>query len=340
MDSVDFNTVEQDPHVGNAAKIDTEIIGRLAGVDDYFFPDYVYTNDELCTMLFMFSHIFLNNTDIDNQARSRIGRDTYKFQRRQINSNSPSNSPFLENQPQIRNQNQNVGPIQEKGIVSFRQDKKEAIAPAKVLMGIIAGLTANTVLSGKTITSKIMPAPMEADVTLKDPILAVTFGNLLGTASFFEFSNQVTIEQSLIYGAQGTWVNDTCCTYYATDGVTNAVALRKANRGSLAQIRGALDGYSIGKNLKNVQDIQNIRLSSILKSYYSFPRASAANKLGFSYCDRRENKPTSQDLNDIGTTYNEIYKFAFSVASSVYKGDGLATVLDRAANNLQGKTVT
>lgn len=301
--------------------------------DEYYFPDSVYNDDELCTMLFMFSHIFLNNTHEQSNNVRRNRRATYQFQRSQT-SNSPVNSAFLDNQP-IRGNQENVGLIQEKGIVSFRLDKTEAIAPAKVLIGIIAGFTDNAVLSGKAISAKLN-SEMSVDVTLKDTVLAATFGQMMGTASFFDFGTNNNYEQSLIYGVQGTWVNETCCNYYATAGVTNARLLRKSNRGSLAQIRGSLDGYIIGKNLKNV-DAKQLRLSTILKSYYSWPHMSTTgNKLGVSYCDRRENRPTSTEIADIGNSYNTIFNYVFSKENSAYKGDLIGSYLDKAAGSLQG----
>src|SRR5699024_2803900 len=149
--------------------------------DEYYFPDGIYNDEELCTMLFMFSHIFLNNTREQSNYVRRYRRATYQFQRSQT-SNSPVNSAFLDNQP-VRVNSENVGPIQEKGIVSFRLDKTEAIAPGKVLIGIIAGFTENALLSGKAISAK-MNSEMPVDVTLKDAVLAATFGQMMGTASF------------------------------------------------------------------------------------------------------------------------------------------------------------
>lgn len=318
-------------HVENVARIDTEIMGKFPNLEDYYFPDNVYNEDELCTMLFMFSHIFLNNSRAIQQS-PRVRRATYQYQGTGKTSNAvPINSAFLDSD--------HVNPIQEKGIVSFRLDSKEAIAPAKVLIGIIAGMTDTVVTSGKAITQKVAGSPMTEEVTLKDPILAVTLGSHMGTASFYEFSNSNSgIDQSLIYGVQGSWINSTCCTYYAIEGVTDPRALRKSSRGSLAQIRGALDGYIIGKNLKNNigRDAQQLKLSIILKSYYSWPHVTAGGKkYGLSYCDRRDNRPNSQDIAETGNTYNQIYNYAYTLENSQYKGDLINSFVDRAASNLQ-----
>lgn len=329
MDSVNFNTVEQDPYVEKAALVDSRIIGLLPNVVDYYFPDYVYTEQELCTMLFMFSHIFLNNTYESTVARGK--RATYQFQK---SAQAPVNSGFVES----ASKDVFVNPIQEKGVVSFRQDKSEAIAPARVLIGVIAGLTTDAVLSGKAITKAMVNNEITNEVTLKDGLLAVTFGNMMGTASFFEIKNQaVDYDQSLVYGAKGTWINETCCTYYATDGVTNGRLLRRSNRGSLAQIRGSLDGYIIGKTLASLGSTQ-IRLSSILKSYYSAPHiTTTSTRFGVSYCDRNTNKPTTTELSDIGNSYNQIYNFINSRENSVYRGELLSTQLNQAVNVQQGK---
>ena len=331
LDSVDFNTVEQDPNVEKMALLDSQIIGLWPKTLEYKFPDYVYTDEELCTMLFMFSHIFLNNTQGSVVARGK--RATYQFSR---NEEAPVNSDFVtSNDNYIVNQY----PIQEKGIVSFRQDKSEAIAPAKVFIGIIASLTSNPILSGKTI-SKAMMAGTEIpnEVTLKDGLLAVTFGNMMGTASFYEINNQQNdYNQDYIYGMKGTWVNQTCCTYYGIDQVTSGRLLRRSNRGSLAQIRGSLDGYIIGKNLQNMGATQanQLRLSTILKSYYSEPQLSTTT-FGVSYCDRSIRKPATSDLSDIGNNYNVIYNFISNKEGSIYRGENLINQLNQAVNTQSG----
>lgn len=318
-------------HVENAARIDTEIMGKLPNLEEYYFPDNIYNDDELCTMLFMFSHVFLNNSRAI-QYSARVRRATYQYQGSKTSNPAPINSAFLDGA-------EHLNPIQEKGIVSFRLDSKEAIAPAKVLIGIIAGMTDTVVTSGKAITQKVSGSGMTEDVTLKDPILAVTLGSQMGTASFYEFSNSNNgIDQNLIFGAQGSWINTTCCTYYAIEGVTDPRALRRSSRGSLAQVRGALDGYIIGKNLKNNigRDAQQLKLSTILKSYYSWPHiTTGSKKYGLSYCDRRDNRPNSQDVVEVGNTYSQIYNYAFTQENSMYKGDLINTYVDRAASNLQ-----
>lgn len=319
MDSVNFKTVEQEAYVGNVAQIDTQIVGIQTGLtsNDYNFPDYVYTNNELCTMLFMFSHIFLNNT----YEASRVKRATYQFQK---SDTQPVNSPYVDTLTPAY-------AIQEKGVVSLRQDKNEAIAPARVLMGIITGMTDSPVLSGVTIANQVGSSGMKDDNNLKDAVLAVTLGSLMGTASFFE-KQDPNLDQSLIFGVKGTWINETCCTYYETQKVSSGKALRLSNRGSLAQIRGALDGYILGNNLKTIQDAKQLRLSQILKSYYSFPHVTTTgNKLGLSYCDRRDNKPNSATLNEVSQSYNRIYNYIFSRENTVYRGDLLSTALDQAA---------
>lgn len=318
-------------HVENSARIDTEIMGKFPNLEDYYFPDNVYNDDELCTMLFMFSHVFLNNSRAI-QYSARVRRATYQYQATKTSNPTPINSAFLDG-------GEHLNPIQEKGIVSFRLDSKEAIAPAKVLIGIIAGMTDTVVTSGKAITQKVSGTGMTEEVTLKDPLLAVTLGSQMGAASFYEFSNSNNgIDQSLIFGAQGSWVNTTCCTYYAIEGVADPRALRRSSRGSLAQIRGALDGYIIGKNLKNNigRDAQQLKLSIILKSYYSWPHVNnGGKKYGLSYCDRRDNRPASTDIAETGNTYSQIYNYAFTQENSQYKGDLINTFVDRASSNLQ-----
>lgn len=314
--------MDQQTHTQHLATINTAILGKMADVPtQYYFPDYIFTDDEKCSLVWMFSHIYLNNS----ASAFRRKRATYNIPRsNQVTSNYNNNNNKNNNigvQPTV---NPFVNPIQEKGVVTLRQDRVEAISPALVLYGVVAGLTTSPVLDGKSIT-KLNDDRLQG-VTLKDHVLAVTLASLQGSAILSQIS--MGLDEKLIFGAAGTWQNSTCCTYYALDGVESKSKLEFSSRGSLAQIRGALDGYVIGNYLKNVA-VKPTKLSTILKSYYSRPHITSGDFV--SYCDRAIRKPTTTDLSDVSNAYRTIY----SVVSSDnfdWLNHGFTSALDKAAS--------
>ena len=292
MDSIDLNTLEQNSNVLNAANIDSQIVGLVSNIKsvDYSFPEFVFTPDEACTMMYMLSHNFVNHD-----------------------------------------------PIQEQGVITFHENPSEAIAPTKVLAGIIAGMTDSPITSGKLISGKLTGVTIQTEVDLKDAILAVTFGNLMGIASFYEFqNNKPSYDSKLIYGVKGSWINGT----YTLDGTANSFQmLRNSNRATLGQIRGALDGYIIGTHLKRNMATKGVKLtlSSILGLYYSSPQIGAfMDKLGVNYCDRADQMPNKVELSQVGTAYNQIFNYIYSKEGSLYKGDLMYEALYNGATNVQG----
>lgn len=324
--NVDFNTMDQLPdYISN---IDTQIVGRMFE-SDYYFPDNIYKKEEVCSLLFMFSHYFLNNTE----PRNRIyKRGVFNFS----NNATPVASSF---KASLSN-NDFLNQIQEKGIVSYRQDNNEAIAPANVLKGIIAGLNQNFKLSGNDILISLGKKPEITDSTISDPILAVTLGSMAGSAYFF-ISNP-NLDDNSVFGVNGNWANSTCCSYYAlgSNQFKNVKSLQFSNRGSLAEIRGALDGYIIGSNLKKMQtEAKKLKLSQILSNFYTKPHKRTGSNDFPTYCDRGSSMPTSTDLKSVTDSYGFIYRYYSDSESFTLKSDSFKSKLDEAART-QGSKMT
>ncbi|XP_046914380.2 uncharacterized protein LOC124495098 [Dermatophagoides farinae] len=319
LDDIDFNELEFTSVVQKRLEIDTKILGLSTLVEtDYYFPDSIYSEQELCTMLNMFSHFFLNTTD--RMMNNRYRRGVYVFDQPYDNSNSRAGT--------VGNFANAQYSIKEKGVVTFRQNSLEAIAPSKVLIGIVSGLTKNPLTDGVKIAHGF-----KEQVSFKDPFLATTLANMPGTAVFYESTNNDRFNEKLIYGVTGEWIDEPCCNHYAIkDSISSIIKLRFSNRGSLAQIRGALDGYIIGKHLRKF-DSTNTRLSNILRSYYSVPhsRSGKNQDLGVSYCDRSVEKPPQSDLNNEIDTYARIYRFLQDMEGMNPRTNSFSSILDRAS---------
>ena len=267
---------------------------------DYKFPDRFFTQPELCSLYYMLSHNVYNITQSDrvlySQQVFRGKRQTYN-NRQQQQQNYGNYGKQNTNQNQNQHQNQfnrqyantpdntrtNTGavqsnfleryPIREEGVVSFRGNKDEAIAPARVLIGVIAGLSQSMKGSINDVLKDLNPRLILGQDKTIDPLMAVTIGDLWGFATVSSAQND---EKKYYYGVSGQWNSGSCTTHYALTGVSltdydKAIKNLKATK---AEIRGGIDGYLIGKNLKNVQsstniDTKTVRLSTILRSYYS-----------------------------------------------------------------------
>lgn len=290
MEAINFETMEQKSFIEYMASIDSIIVGLFPNLVDYYFPDEIYTEDELCLLLYTFSHKF----DLVD------------------------------------------GKITERGVIAFRRNPTEAIAPSNLIAGIISAYS-QWQLSGKDISSRLS-VPMSDDIRMDDGVLAVTFANRMGSGSFFELSN--SIEPKMIYGLKGYWHNETYLMF--DDGLVPAKSIemiRKCNRASLAQIRGSLDGFIIGRRLRsNHENVIKLSLSTILRMYYSSPEiVSVVNQLGVHYCDRTELVPTAEELKRIGQQYEQIYNYIYSLDGAKYYGDQLYEHLMHSAIKTQSE---
>ena len=74
-------------------------------------------------------------------------------------------------------------------------------------------------------------------------------------------------------------------------------------------IRGGLDGYLIGKDLRTMGQMYGAkkpRLSQILRSYYSKPKTLKTGTFTVSYCNR-DQPLNMQELQDTATSYAAIF---------------------------------
>lgn len=321
MDGVDYETNILPEHIDKISQINTQIVGKSTLFDyEYYFPDSVYTENELCTLYSMFSHIFVNSSISSTPVRvGRRRRDTYSY-------GTSGNGQFNVD---------NVHSIQEKGVVTFRQDRNEAIAPARVLYGIIAAYAPNPVKSTQEILSKLN-INKKTTTTLTDEIFDVTLGNLMAS-SMFDSQNS-RYDASLIYGVNGEWQNTSCCTYYGIP-LANGLSLYKlriSSRGSLAEIRGGLDGYIIGTYLKKHNTV-SLSLSKILKSYYSKPHLATGSEPFVSYCDRATYKPQAQVISNDGNAFKEVYTALTGEEKFPWKSENFQSTLEQASKTNSGR---
>lgn len=149
----------------------------------------------------------------------------------------------------------------EKGVASFRNIKTMAIAANRVLLGMAVGLS-----SPPTRTTRDIIKELDKNINTDnipdgqiDPLLGVTLSDLLGIDA--GMSLQVPTGQAL-FGVDGQWNSTACQTSFRLNSnVTLA---------TLAELRGGLDGWNIGRKLPEViQKYPKITLSQILRMYYS-----------------------------------------------------------------------
>ncbi|CAG2105036.1 unnamed protein product [Medioppia subpectinata] len=199
---------------------------------NYYFPDQYYKVNELCSLYHMLSHNIYNQT---------IGINT----------------------------NQSV--IREDGVVSRRAHQTEAIALARVLLGVIAGLSPNA----RTQASDILKAwgsaqPMDpAYDQFVDPVPALTLADLWAVKPVK--SNPY---ERYAYGVNGQWATGANSTaYYGLKDIPdNKFAIIEPYiRATRGELRAGVDGYLIGRELRRLYPHFNpgdVRLASILRAYY------------------------------------------------------------------------
>ena len=163
------------------------------------------------------------------------------------------------------------------GVVSFRNDKKMAIAMNRVLLGTAVGLLLQKGTS-KTVRGTIKDlAPKVNTDNIPDGnidvLLAVTLSDLLGIDAG---SGLTQPANGIMFGAHGHWNSTACQTRYKLD--------KNGTLATRAELRGGLDGWNIGRTVPMIfQQNPKISLSQILRQYYS-PRGLAADA---SVCQRQ-----------------------------------------------------
>jgi hypothetical protein len=302
-----FDETVQNSYKNPRDKLLDDINNAFLGFPDidhnYYFPDYVYTEEERCSMFYMLSHNIINTT----QTRRRLGfspfggrikRQSYQYNqnsqynRRQYNPTANPQFPVPVASHFLNTRNASI--IKEEGVVSFRAHKTEAIAPARVLLGIIAALAQNV----KTQVKDIVGRDVGDDKTI-DPLLAMTLADLWGSGT-----TRPSDEKTYFYGVNGEWTSTACTSYYGLTSVPADKVVR-FNKGTKAEIRGGIDGYLIGKSLfKLGMDVRSrLKLSTILRSYYSKPKVSKNGPLSISYCDRNSIQQSISELTNTAQLY-------------------------------------
>lgn len=216
--------------------------------------------------------------------------------------------------------------IEEIGVVNFQG---EAISPARLLSGVVGALSENIQLSGKTITQKLTGSAMTSDVRLNSAPFAVTLGSQQGSASFYDFQSRSNdnFDSKLIFGVRGSWIGGR----YFLANSTKWNVLKFSHRASMAEVRGALDGYALGKSFQQLTG--RVALSSSIGLFYAKPEISRSpsNPLGVSYCSRHDQLHRTSEMKKEGAAYEQIFNFVTSRENSVYKGDLLTEALTEAA---------
>ncbi|KAI1306006.1 hypothetical protein HDE_01323 [Halotydeus destructor] len=243
-----YNVFKQEADVQYRNRIRANLLDVQNLVHPSDFPELSLTDDEKCSMYFMLSHNV-------NRTAQKGDKKVY----------SPSQYPTgSRNQPSQRYRNvQFTENPREQGVVSFRNNEEHAIAPARVLLGILGAFSAvQSMRVGELL--KLTSKPLETDAIKRqddevNTLLAVTLGDIW---AFGAAPSDLGRTDSK-FGAFGKWNSTVCQTEYVLES--------KNSRGSLAEIRGAIDGLLLGKKAKEVMSSGGgkFRLSSLMRMYYS-----------------------------------------------------------------------
>jgi hypothetical protein len=285
-------------------EINTAFLGKTEQDSNYFFSDYVFTEEERCSMFYMLSHNIINTNESERISNLRVKRNSHQNNKSNKTKYSPKVDLRFPVASKWLNAQNTYYSIKEEGVVSFRGYKSEAIAVARVLIGIIAGLTQNIKSSVREVLTALGVNDFD-DIYDKpiDPILAMTLADLWGTGTALPND-----DKTYFYGINGEWASTICTTHYGLTSVPTEKFEKvvKTNKGTKAEIRGGIDGYLIGSALKStrITNPLKLRLSTILRSFYSRPKISKTDFLSVSYCDR--NSQMNSDLENTAQLYNVI----------------------------------
>lgn len=148
----------------------------------------------------------------------------------------------------------------ENGVASFLSAKTNPIAVNRLLLGLYVGLANPNSIKISEVLEKMEKSEHENyEDKEMDPLLAVTLSDLYGMDTGEGMTNENNKE---IFGADGEWNSTVCHTKFRLT--------TKGYWGTLAEFRGGLDGYNIGRlagSLKN--RFRNVPASQILRLYYS-----------------------------------------------------------------------
>jgi len=265
----------------------------------------VLTVEEQCILHYILSRFEwpLNEVqtifDLDGtrQRKSNGMEDAWNQVKRRMNS---KNMQFR-NEPASNGQSNVKYDYYEQGIVRFRNSETDAIETSRVLIGMLAGLVQNTPrLNNHEIYEKLQQmenfkteyignATSIRNEKRLDVLIGLTLADLWAQNSKQMPSQSSNRKSSQASGGQ--WNSDICPVYYqmqpsnSNQQNNGMFVVPEFNGLSLAQLRGGLDGLSIGYTLKNLKLSKNqFRLSTILKMYYSVRGLSVES----SVCRRQE----------------------------------------------------
>lgn len=171
----------------------------------------------------------------------------------------------------------------EMGVVNVNHHQSHAVAPGRLLLAFLSTSTVTADIETGDIVNELIRHDPNL-VSFKSKKLNPTFLSLADTwAGGVLYDKEVSLEAKK-FGATGEWNTSQCSLEYRLVKGFRSIAVSK---GSLAELRGSIDGILIGKKftelVKSSSTGYNPRLSSLLRQYYS------ANGLGdqyTSYCSR------------------------------------------------------
>lgn len=190
----------------------------------------------------------------------------------------------------------------EEGVVTVTGSSRDAVALGRVLFGIEA--LRPSLQQPKEIREilgdhgTISPGAKTGKLyALESGTLGATLGGLV---SLF---GREELAKTLFLG--GDWNGTGCFLEYQLQGKTNHSATR-------AELLGALDGYILGSYLSENPPLQKLKLSTILRAYYSTPGLLTKTGERLTYCNRKslyETKKASSHL------IEQLHNFAITLAN-------------------------
>jgi hypothetical protein len=231
------------------------------------FPEDALTPDEKCSLYYMLSHT-INQTALPGDQRVYMAaarapiiypssNDNSGRQAMNSRFNRPNQSPKA-----ITGQVRFTEDAREQGVVGFRNNEVHAIAPARVLLGIVAHNARSQEISLSEL-AKAVNRPGE-NKEIKEGVLNVPLMTTLGDLWAYGATPAFSSDPNQRIGAKGKWNSTLCQVNYRLE--------HNYTRASLAEIRGAIDGFLIGKKVAEIlKDAGSgqYKLSSFLRQYYS-----------------------------------------------------------------------
>lgn len=202
---------QQEERARHRSEINGYLLREVEERPQFDFPEdpNVLNENEKCSMYFMLSH-HINRTALNSDAR--VYNTVFKSPPSASRSRPGGARPFSQG-PLYRQVRMTEEP-REYGVVSFRNHETHAIAPARVLAGIVAAGMGTAEMSVGEVLSGGRLGPYQDDIisglradSKIDILTAVTLADIwaFGVAPI-----QDNIQNSQRFGASGRW-NDSIC---------------------------------------------------------------------------------------------------------------------------------